>query len=83
MDQWVEQWELMRDVTLAYAADAYVRKRWYEAEEEDRVREERWNLEASAANMTAMQSLFGTFLEGGQARQAAVERAGIQSNYGN
>ena len=26
---------LMRDETLAMAADAYVRKRWYEAEQED------------------------------------------------
>lgn len=83
LDQWVEQWELMRDETLSYAADAYVRKRWYEAEEEDKQRSERWNRDASAANMTAMQTLFGTYLEGGIARQAAVERAGIHSNYGN
>lgn len=83
LDQWVERWELMRDETLAYSAEAYVRKRWFEAEEEERERNERWNQEASAANMTAMQCLFGTFLEGGIARQAAVERAGIQSNYGN
>ncbi|MDE2102976.1 MAG: hypothetical protein KGL39_37375 [Patescibacteria group bacterium] len=83
LDQWVEQWEMMRDDTLAYAADAYVRKRWYEAEQEELTRNEKWNREASQANMTAMQVLFGTYLEGGIARQAAVERAGIQSNYGN
>ena len=83
LDRIIEQWELMRDETLALEAGAYTRKRWYQAEEEDRVRNERWNREASAANMTAMQPLFGTFLEGGIARQAAVERAGIQSNYGN
>ena len=83
LDQWVERWDLMREETLAMEASQYVRKRWYEAEEEERVREEKWNREASAANMTAMQVLFGTFLEGGIARQQAVERSGITSNYGN
>lgn len=83
LDRIVEQWELMRDTVLAMETGAYVRKRWYEAEEAEKRRKDRWNAEASAANMTAMQPLFSTFLEGGKARQAAVERAGINSNYGN
>jgi hypothetical protein len=68
---------------LAMEAEAYARKRWYEAEEADKAREERWNREASQANMTALQPWFSTYLEGGRARQAACEKAGIHSNYGN
>jgi len=83
LDRIVEQWELMRDEVLSYQTSTYVRKRHYEAEERDRLRNERWNREASAANMTAMQPFFSTYLEGGKARQLAVEHAGISSNYGN
>lgn len=83
LDQLVEQWELMRDDVLAFEAAAYVRKRTYDAEEEDRIASERWNREASQANVTAMLPMMSTFLEGGRARQSAVERAGIRSNYGN
>lgn len=83
LDRLVEQWELMRDETLAMEAGAYVRMRTYEAEQEDAASSEKWNREASQANMAAMAPLFSTYLEGGRARQAAVERAGIYSNYGN
>lgn len=83
LDRLVEQWEIMRDEVLAYAADTYTRKRIFECEENDRETSERWNREASAANLTAMQPLFSTFLEGGRARQQAAEHAGISSNYGN
>ena len=83
LDRLVEYWELMREDVLALAADAYVRKRWYEAEERDKETSVRWNREASQANMTALQSFTSTFLEGGRARQLAAEHAGLQSNYGN
>lgn len=83
LDRLVEQWELMRDDVLSYAADTYVRKRWYEAQQRDKGNSEKWNREASAANMTALQPFFSTFLEGGRARQLAAEHAGLQSNYGN
>jgi hypothetical protein len=82
-DRIVEQWELMRDDVLALAAETYVRKRHYEAEEEDREASERWNREASAANIAAMQPLLSTFLEGGRARQLAIEHAGLTGHYGN
>jgi len=83
LDRLIEQWEMMREDVLAMATDAYVRKRWYDANERDKRKSEKWNREASAANMTALQPFFSTFLEGGQARQRAAEHAGIQSNYGN
>ncbi len=83
LDRIVEQWDLMREETLAMETAAYVRMRTYEAEEEDARSSEKWNREASAANLAAMSPLFSTFLEGGRARQAAAERAGIFSNYGN
>jgi hypothetical protein len=83
LDRLVEQWELMRDETLAMEAGAYVRMRTYEAEQEDAQASEKWNREASAANMVAMSPLFSTFLDGGRARQIAAEKAGIFSNYGN
>lgn len=83
LDKWVERWNEMREEVLALEAGAYVRKRWYEAEQRDKLRNEKWHREASAANMTAMQPIFSTFLEGGRARQLAAEHAGIQSNYGN
>lgn len=83
LDRLVEQWELMRDEVLAYAAETYTRKRIFECEEVDRESSDRWNRDASSANMTAMQSMFSTFLEGGKARQLAATHAGIESNYGN
>jgi len=82
-DRLIEQWELMREDVLALAAETYVRKRTYEAEEEERETSERWNREASAANIAAMQPLLSTFLEGGRARQIAVEHAGLTGHYGN
>jgi hypothetical protein len=83
LDQLVEQWELMRDEVLAYRADTYVRKRTAEAIERDERRSDKWNREASAANMTAMQPMFSTYLEGGQARQLAADHQGVGSHYGN
>lgn len=83
LDRIVEQWEMMRDEVLASHAETYTRKRIFDCEESDRIDSERWNREASAANLTAMQPMFSTFLEGGRARQLAAERAGIESNYGN
>jgi len=83
LDRVVEQWELMRDETLAYSPGAYVRKVDYEAHERDKERSERWNQDAAQANMTALRPFFSTYLEGGKARQLAAEHAGISSNYGN
>lgn len=83
LDRIVEQWEMMRDRILAIRPDTYVRKRWAEAEDADRLRDERWNRDASGANMTAMQSFASTFLEGGLYRQLAAFRAGLNSHYGN
>lgn len=83
LDRLVEQWELMRDEVLAFHAETYTRKRIFECEQNDEEASDRWNREASASNMTAMQSLFSTYLEGGRARQLAAEHAGISSNYGN
>lgn len=83
LDRVVEQWELMRDETLALSTAAYVRKRDYEARDRDKLRSERWNRDAEQANMTALQPFFSTFLEGGKARQLAAEHAGLSSNYGN
>ena len=83
LDRIVEQWEMMRDDVLALSTASYVRKRTFEAEEREKMRSEKWNRDASAANLTAMQPMLSTFLEGGRARQLAAEHAGINSNYGN
>lgn len=82
LDRLVEQWEAMRDEVLALAAETYVRKRVYEAEERDRERTERWNRDASAANMAAMAPFFSVSLDAGRARSLAAERAGLTSHYG-
>jgi hypothetical protein len=83
LERLIEYWELMRDEVLAYEAAAYVRKRVFEAHEVEKARSERWNHDASKANMEAMSSFFSTSLEAGIARQRAVEHAGITSHYGN
>ena len=83
LDRVVEQWELMRDETLAYSPGAFVRKFDYEAHERDKQRSEKWNRDVCQANMTALRPFFSTYLEGGKARQLAAEHAGISSNYGN
>jgi hypothetical protein len=83
LDRIIEQWNLMRDETLAMSAGAYIRKRDFEAIEEDREREERWNRDQHEAHMVVMNSFLSTFLEGGRARQQAAERCGVSSNYGN
>jgi hypothetical protein len=83
LDRVVEQWELMRDETLAYSPGAFVRLRDFEAHERDKARSAKWNEEVSQANMTALRPFFSTYLEGGKARQLAAEHAGISSNYGN
>jgi len=83
LERLVDYWEAMRDEVLAYEAAAYVRKRVFECEEEDRQRTERWNRDASKANLEAMAPFFSTSLEAGIARQRAVQRAGIESHYGN
>lgn len=82
-DQLVEQWELMRDEALAMRADTWIKKRHADAEREDEERSAKWNREASAANMTALQPMFSTFLEAGQARQRAADHQGVGSHYGN
>ena len=83
LDRVIEQWELMRDLTLAYSKGAYVRKRDFEAHERQKALDEKWNRETREANMTALMPFNSTFLEGGKARQLAVEHAGLSSNYGN
>jgi len=83
LERLIEQWELMRDEVLAYEAATYVRKRVFEATESDKRRSDRWNHDASKANMEAMSPFFSTSLEAGIARQRAVEHAGIESHYGN
>lgn len=83
LERLIEQWEAMRDEVLSYAADTYVRKRVHGAEERHNQREEQWNRDATAANMAVLAPFFSTNLEAGRARQLAVERAGIQSHYGN
>jgi hypothetical protein len=82
LDRLIEYWEAMRDEVLALACDAYVRKRTFEAEERDKERSEKWNRDASAANMTALLPYFSTSLEAGKARSMAAERAGLTSHYG-
>lgn len=83
LERLIEMWEAMRDEVLALSAEAYVRKRVYDCEEEDRQRSEQWHKDASKANMEAMSPFFSTSLDAGMARQLAVERAGIRSHYGN
>ena len=83
LDRVIEQWEMARDETLAYAPGAYVRLRDYEARERDKQTSEKWNRDAEQANLTALRPFFSTYLEGGKARQLAAERAGLSSNYGN
>lgn len=83
LERLVEYWEAMRNEVLAHEAAAYVRKRIYDCEEEDRQRTERWNRDASKANLEAMSAYFSTSLDAGLARQQAIERAGIRSHYGN
>ena len=83
LDRVIEQWELMRDETLAYEPGAYVRLRDYEAHERDKQTSAKWNREAEQANLTALRPFFSTYLEGGKARQLAAEHAGLGSNYGN
>lgn len=83
LDRIVEQWELMRDVTLSETVAAHVRRRNYEAEDRDKRMSEKWNRDVEQANMTALQPFFSTYLEGGKARQQAAEHAGLSSNYGN
>lgn len=83
LERVVEYWEAMRDEVLAYETAAYVRKRVYDCEESDRRSSEKWNRDASKANLEAMAPFFSTSLDAGMARQRAVERAGITSHYGN
>jgi hypothetical protein len=83
LDRIIEQWELMRDEMLAMNAGAYVRKRQYDAENRQKLSDEKWNRESEQANMTALQPFFSTTLEGGRARQLAAEHAGLSSHYGN
>lgn len=83
LERLIEHWELMRDEVLAYEAATYVRKRVFEATEREAQRDERWNRDASKANMEALAPFFSTSLEAGRARQLAVEHAGISSHYGN
>lgn len=83
LERLIEYWELMRDEVLAYEASAYVRKRVYETHESEKERSERWNRDASKANMEVLSTFFSTSLEAGRARQMAVEHAGINSHYGN
>jgi hypothetical protein len=83
LDRVVEQWEMMRDETLAYEPGAFVRLRDYEARERDKMTSLKWNRDAEQANMTALRPFFSTTLDGGKARQLAAEHAGLTSNYGN
>lgn len=83
LERLIEQWELMRDEVLAYSAANWVRKRVFEAKEREAERDERWNRDASKANMACLTPFLSTTLEAGRARQLAVERAGINSHYGN
>lgn len=83
LDRIIEQWEIMRNEMLAFSAGGYIRKRMYDAENRQKLSDEKWNRESQQANMTALRPFFSTYLEGGEARQLAAEHAGISSNYGN
>lgn len=83
LERLVEQWEAMRDEVLAYTTENWVRKRTFDANERHEQREEKWNRDASKANMAVLAPFFSTQLEAGLARQKAVEGAGITSHYGN
>lgn len=83
LDRLIELWNLMQNEVLSMTPDTYVLKREAEGREEDRQRDEQWRRDSSAANMTAMQPFFSTYLEAGRARALAAERAGLDSHYGN
>jgi hypothetical protein len=83
LDQLIEMWNAMQNEVLSLTPETYVLKRESEGSEEDRQRDERWRRDASAANMTAMQPFFATYLEAGRARALAAEHAGLDSHYGN
>jgi hypothetical protein len=76
-------WNIMQAETLSMPLETYVFKRDREGREEQEAIDERWRRESSAANMTAMQPLFSTYLEAGRARALAAEHAGLTSHYGN
>ena len=83
LDRLIEMWNIMQAETLSMPLGTYVFKRDREGREEQEAIDERWRRESSAANMTAMQPLFSTYLEAGRARALAAEHAGLTSHYGN
>ena len=83
LDRLIEMWNIMQAETLSMTPETYILKRNQEGIDEQAAIDERWRRESSAANMTAMQPLFSTYLEAGRARALAAEHAGLSSHYGN
>lgn len=83
LDRLIELWNIMQAETLSMTPETYILKRDGEMRQEQEDVEDRWRRESSAANMTAMQPFFSTYLEAGRARALAAEHAGLTSHYGN
>jgi hypothetical protein len=83
LDRLIEMWNIMQAEVLSMGAESYILKRDAEGCAEQDETDARWRREASAANMTAMQPFFATYLEAGRARALAAEHAGLTSHYGN
>jgi len=83
LERLVEYWQAMRDEVLSYKLGTYIRHKEHLAIEADARREDKWNRDASAANLTALSPFLSMTLEAGVARQQAVEHAGITGHYGN
>jgi hypothetical protein len=83
LDRLIEIWEIMQDEVRSMTPETYILKREREMRDEQDELDAAWRRDSSAANMTAMQPFFATYLEAGRARALAAEHAGLTSHYGN
>jgi len=83
LDRLIEMWNIVQQEALSLSPETYILKRDREGRDEQDETDARWRRDSTAANMTAMQPLFSTYLEAGRARALAAEHAGLTSHYGN